>query len=136
MKSQLTNLVKLSSAFLLFILLSSAANAQTALVVNDTDCDMVVEIYGTDDCVGVACTQTATVAANSTLNISLPCKSNVVYAEITNPCEPGELLELATPLCHCGGGSGTDSDTFTVGSWTVSATSVCSGSSITINIVD
>lgn len=135
MKSQLSNLAKLGSAFLLFILLSSAANAQTAFVTNDTDCDMVVKIFGTDDCSNVACIQTQTVAANTSDNITLPCGSNVVYAEITNPCTTSTLLELATPQCHCGGAS-TDTDSFTVGAWTVTATSTCSGSDVTIDIVD
>lgn len=131
----MTSLLKASFAFLCLFLLSNGLMAQTALVTNDTGCDMEVTIYGTDDCGSVECTQTQIVAAYSTQNISLPCKSNVVYAEVTADCTTSPILELETPGCHCGGAT-TDNDTFTIGMWTVTATSTCSGSSVTIDITD
>lgn len=140
MKSQLSNLVKLGSAFLLFILLSSAVNAQTVKIKNFTSCDMAVSITGTVDCTGAGCVENVVVPANSNVTHTLTCTAGlsavsvIITPDCIAPLPPS--INLSTPFCACDTGADYDDGSFTDGSWTVNAAASCDGDNMQVKIWD
>ena len=97
-----------------FALLSFGLRAQTAYIYNNTDCDMVVLVYGMQNC-EICGPENIVVEANSSESLTLTCGASAVGAVVSADVCPSGSANVFTTACACSiPGSNTDSDCFTM----------------------